>query len=139
MGLAFQLVAVFLYALVGLVSLVMAYKNLSSAGFLPFHEQAAGRHWEEVDAGLQSIVTALMRLTGLGFGVIGLQLIVLPLVGLMTHDSLAVFVAAIAGLFFCLGLFVVNYRLTTATGAETPWRGSLYAAIAILIATVLSF
>jgi hypothetical protein len=139
MGQVFQVIAVILYALIGLVALVMAYKTFTSAGLLPFHEQAAGRRWEDVDAGLRSVVTALMRLTGLAFAIIGSQLIALPLLGLMTHDSLAVSVAASAGLVFCLGLFMVNYLLNKATGVDTPWRGSLYGTLAILVATVCYF
>lgn len=139
MGQTLQVIAVVLNSLIGMVSLLMAYKNFASVGFLPFHEQAAGRRWDEVDAGLRSVVTALMRIIGLGFAIVGLQLMILPLVGLMTHDRLPVLVAASAGFLFCLGLFVINDRLKTETGAETPWRGSLYAALIILVAGVCSF
>jgi hypothetical protein len=119
---------------VGLVSLVMARKNLGSRGFLPFHEQVLGRPWDDVDHGPQLLVGSLMKLAGLGFGVVGLQLLAVPLIGVLADLPLLGFVAALEGLLYCVGLFAVNYRLFSATGAHTPWRGSLYASVALVLA-----
>jgi hypothetical protein len=55
------------------------------------------------------------------------------------HGGLAVTLAlASLSLLFCLGLAAFNRRLQSRTGSPTPWRGSLYAAIAVAIALGLS-
>jgi hypothetical protein len=38
-----------LYFIVGIVSMLMAHKNIFSPKFLPFNEQAAGKSWKEVE------------------------------------------------------------------------------------------
>jgi hypothetical protein len=58
----------------------MAYKSLFSKKFLPFHEQAAGKPWHTVEDGLQRVVLALMKVSGLGFLVVGLLLIIFPII-----------------------------------------------------------
>lgn len=47
-------------------------------------------------------------------------------------------VLPLVSLVFCMGLYGVNLRLHRRTGARTPWRGSLYAAIAIAVGLVVS-
>ena len=46
--------------------------------------------------------------------------------------------AVILSLLFCAGLCAVNFQLHRRTGAATPWRGSLYAAIAIAAGLLIS-
>lgn len=139
MSLSFEIISVVLYCVIGLVSLSMAYKNFSASGFLPFHEKIAGQRFEDVGGvGLQSVITVLMRLTGLGFGVVGLQLILLPLLGIILHNPLLGIAGAVTGLLFCIGLFLINFQFHQRTNAATPWRGALYAAIALLIGIAIT-
>ncbi|MGO9482844.1 MAG: hypothetical protein ACLP05_13825 [Candidatus Kryptoniota bacterium] len=72
-----KIIPVFLYMIVGVVSLTMAYKNLFSNRLIAFQEKAAGKSWNEIEKGLQSVIIALMRVSGLGFLVVALMLMVL--------------------------------------------------------------
>ena len=128
-----------LFVPLGLVSLLMAFKSFFSRGFLPFHEKAVGRRWDEVDHGLQHVVTALKQSTGLGFAVVGLQLVVFPFLDFVKSDPLLLRSVGFSSFLFCAGLAFVNYRLKERTGAATPWLGSLFAAGAILAAIIASF
>ena len=138
MSTVFQLVSTCLYVFVAIISLVMALKSLRADAFLSFHEAAAGQPWDTIGNGLRAVIITLLRLTGLGFLVAGLGLLVAAVANNI-HGGLGVTLAPAAlSLLFCLGLTVFNRRLQTRTGAPTPWRGSLYAAAAVAVALVLS-
>lgn len=133
-----ELIPVGLYMIVGLISLVMAYKSAFSMGFLPFQEKAVGRSWDEVEPGLQRIILALMRVSGLGFFVVALQLLIFPTVNFFLHDPWLEYGIPGIALVFCLGLFWVNYQLAVNARSNTPWKGSLYAAAFIAIGILIS-
>ena len=127
-----------LYLIIGVVSMMMAHKSIFSNRFLPFHEQAAGTSWESIDPGVQSVLRALMKISGLGFLTVGLLLIILSIMSFFGQDSLVQYILPGIVLLFCLGLFFVNHQLAVQTKANTPWKGSLAAAMLIGIAIILS-
>jgi hypothetical protein len=129
----------FLYFPVGIVSLMMAYKSIFSTRFLPFQEQAAGKSWENIDPGVQTVIRALMKVSGLGFLPVALLLLILPIINYFDHESLFQYLLPVIAFLYCLGLFFVNHRLAVQTKAKTPWKGSLYASVFIGIGMVLSF
>jgi hypothetical protein len=139
MYIIFKIFPLFLYFLVGIVSLMMAYKSIFSTRFLPFHEQAAGKSWENIDPGVQTVIRALMKVSGLGFLTVALLLLILPIINYFDHKSLFQYLLPVIAFLYCLGLFFVNHRLAVETTAKTPWKGSLYAAVFIGIGMVLSF
>lgn len=125
-----------LLGLVGLVALTMARRGLTAKNLLPFHQAAAGRPWSELSPGEQSVATALTRSLGLGFLTTGLGLLVAAVTAL-TGQSVATYALAAIGLVFCAGLAVINRRLQLATSAGTPWKQSLFAVAAIIVALAL--
>jgi hypothetical protein len=135
----FKIIPLCLYSFTGIISLIMAYRNIFSAAFLPFHEQAAGKSWDMIDKRLQSVILALMKVSGLGFLVMALLLMVLPVIYYLEYDSLFQYVIPGGSFLYCFGLFLVNYQLMVKTKAKTPWKGSFYAAILIGIGIILSF
>ena len=126
MSTVLHIVSTCLYALVGIISLVMALESLSARGFLNFHTAAAGEPWTALGDGLQAVIVSLLRLSGMGFLIVGLQLVVVS-IAVNLHPGLVV----------AVGLGVINYRLHVRTGAQTPWKGSLYAAVAVAVALAL--
>jgi hypothetical protein len=52
----FGIVSIVLYCLVGLVCLFMAYTTIRAKKFLPFHEEAIGKKWEELESGMQEAI-----------------------------------------------------------------------------------
>ena len=45
----FRIIPILLFVIIGVISMVMAIKNLFSTKFLPFHEKAANKPWDEID------------------------------------------------------------------------------------------
>ena len=133
-----EAIIIVIYGFVGVISLIMACKNLFSKKYLLFHEKAAGRSWEEIDNPLQVVILALMRISGLGFLVIALLLIVFPIVNQFIHNEFLKYSIPIIAFLFCSGLFLVNYNLYKQTNSTTPWKGSLFAMFAILAGIILS-
>jgi hypothetical protein len=133
-----ELFPIILYGAVGIISLIMAIKSISSKRFLIFHENAAAIPWERIDKNLQSVILALMRISGFGFLVVALLLLIFPVVNYFRQDEFLKYSIPALSIVFCTGLFLVNYILHKQTGSKTPWLGSLYAMIIIIIGIVLS-
>jgi hypothetical protein len=125
-----------LYMIVGVISLMMAAKIFFSSKFLPFQQEAYGREWESIDPKLQEVILTLLKLSGLGFLIIGIVLIVCPVYLYFTLNTFIRFLIPILSLPFCFGLFIFNYGLFKKTNANTPWKKSLMA-IALIILSVL--
>ncbi|MCX6232300.1 MAG: hypothetical protein NTZ33_12245 [Bacteroidetes bacterium] len=133
-----EIITIVIYALVGIISLIMACKCLFSNKFLPFHEIAAAIGWDKMDKPLQSVILALMRVSGLGFLVTALLLLLFPVVNYFVKDDFVKFSIPVLTFVFCSGLFLVNYNLYKQTKAATPWRGSVIAMFGIIIGMILS-
>jgi hypothetical protein len=124
--------------IVGVISMVMAVKNIFSTKFLPFHEKAANKTWGEIDNPLQFVILTLLRLAGLGFLVVSILLLVFPIINYFIPNNFYKLSIPFVALIFCTGLFFVNYSLYKKTKAETPWKGSLYAMLAIIAGIIIS-
>ena len=123
--------------LVGLICLLMAYKSMFSGKFLPFHEEAYGKSWETIDLKLQSVILTIMKISGLGFLVVGLLLTIFPIVNLFKMGSFSEFEIPAVAIVYSLGLFFFNYSLYKKTNASTPWKGSILIAIVMLFSLVI--
>jgi hypothetical protein len=132
------IISIALYFLTGIICLLMAGKSILSPTFLPFHEQAAGRSWEEIDKPLQLVIITLMKISGLGFLIVFLLLTIFPIVNYFVHDNFTKYSVPFIAMIFCLGLFFFNYSLFRKTKAKTPWKGSLIAMLTILISLIIS-
>jgi hypothetical protein len=133
-----KLIPVVLYFIVGMISLAMAFKNLLADKYLPFHEQAAGKSWDAVEEPLKPVILSLLRLSGLGFLIVSVLMVVFPAVNFFIPDAMIKFSVPAIALIYCIGLFVINYLLHIQTKADTPWRGSLYAVFIIVVGIVIS-
>jgi hypothetical protein len=131
-------IPVFLYFVVGMISLVMAFKCLFSNKLLPFHEKAAGKPWNEIENSLKPVIISMLRISGLGFLIISILLIVFPVVNYVHQNEFCKYSVPGLALLYCTGLFVINYSLYKSTKAETPWKGSLYAMVAIIAGIIVS-
>ena len=125
-----------LFGAVGVVALTMAWRALTAKRLLPFHQAATGRPWTELSTGQQSVATALTRSLGLGFFAAGLALLVACVTD-VAHQDVATYGLAAIALVFCAGLALINRRLHLDTSVGTPWKQSLYAVAAIIVAVAL--
>jgi hypothetical protein len=133
-----EIIPVVLYLLVGVISLNMAYKNLFSNKFLAFHENVAGISWANIERPLQLVIITLMRVSGLGFLVVGLLLTIFPIVNYSKPHIFITYAIPVISILYCSGLLVSNFYLYKYTKINTPWKGSLYAVLIIILAMVIS-
>jgi uncharacterized membrane protein len=133
-----RIVPIVLYLLVGALSSVMAYRSIFSDRLVRFHEKAAGIPWEEIDRSLQAVVLALMRVSGLGFLVVGVLLVISPVVDYFSPHLFLRYGIPLIAVMFCAGLFLVNYSLHRKASAATPLKGSLYAVLILLAGIAIS-
>jgi hypothetical protein len=134
-----QVISNCLYLFVGFVSLAMAWKNIFARRFLPFHEAASGKNWETLDEGIQTVMLTLLRVSGLGFLIVGCLLVILPFLNRYDPSPLAKSAMPALASLYCFGLFLINYQLHVKTKAQTPWKRSLFAAAVILVAIAVSY
>jgi hypothetical protein len=134
----FNTISTLIYILVGLICLLMAYKSIFSKKFLPFHEEAAGKSWESIDKPLQNVILTILRISGLGFFIVFLFLVVFPSVNYFKPNPLLKYSTPIISSIYCFGLFIFNFLLYRKTKAKTPWIGSLIALLLILIGFTVS-
>jgi hypothetical protein len=127
-----------IYFIIGVISMIMAVKSLSSRQFLPFHQKAYGKKWEDVDRNLQHVILALLKISGLGFLVVSILLLSYPIVCYLTPDPYIKYMIPATALIFCTGLFLINFDLYKKTEAETPWKNSLFVMIVMIISMLIS-
>ena len=60
-----NLISTLIYILLGIICLLMAYKSMFSKKYLPFHEEAAGKPWENIEKPLQNVIITILRISGL--------------------------------------------------------------------------
>jgi hypothetical protein len=132
------LLPVVLYVSVGMICLVMAFKCLFSAKILPFHEKAAGKQWDEFEPPVKLVLLSFLRLSGLGFLIMAVLLMFCPIVNYCIPNMFYKYLIPFLALLFCVGLVINNYVLYRRTGADTPWKGSLYAMVVIVAGIVIS-
>jgi hypothetical protein len=130
--------SIVVYALVGLISLIMAYKSITSKKFILFQQKAAVVPWENIDSRLQFVIIALMRISGLGFLIVAILLLLFPIINYFKQDEFIRYSIPLISLLFCLGLLWINYYLHKQTKSATPWIGSLFTSILIVVGLILS-
>ncbi len=133
-----KLITIVLYFIVGVISLVMAIKSLFSNTYLPFQEKAAGKPWDEIENPLKLVILSLMRLSGLGFLILSILLIIFPIVNYFIPDLIYKYSIPVIAIIYCTGLFINNFILYKNTKADTPWKGSLYAVLIIIAGIIIS-
>ena len=133
-----RIMAVAVYFIVGAISLVMAIRNLLSKKFMPFQEEAAGRRWDEIDGNLRPVILALMRVSGAGFLAVSLLLMVFPAYEFFYRNAFIRYSVPSIAVIYCSCLCAANYSLHRLTGADTPWKKSLFAMLLIAAGIALS-
>ena len=133
-----KIVPLVLYILIGVISLIMAFKSLFSQKFLPFHEAAYGKPWDDVEKNLQYVLIALLKISGLGFLIVALLLLTSPIFNYFKPNIYLKYVIPLITLLFCTGLFIFNFILFKKTKAKTPWKNSLYIMAVIIICLIIS-
>jgi len=133
-----NIISILIYFIVGIICLSMAIKSIFSKKYLPFHEEAANKPWDNIEKPLQNVVLTLLKISGLGFFIVFLILTIFPFINYCKSDPIIKYSVPIISFIFCLGLFIFNFQLFKQTKAKTPWKGSLIVMIIIIVNFILS-
>ena len=130
-------VALGIYLVAGTVAVWLGTTYFTSRQFMSYHAEAVGVPWQEVDAGVQTLVLALMKFAGGGWIGLGVVTIVMALAGLRTQSVVARWTLPAGTLIAWSASFAATWGVYQATGAATPWAPSLAMIGLALLAFVL--
>jgi hypothetical protein len=120
------------YSIVALISLVLGSIYLFSSQFMPYHAAALGTSWAALEPAEQTLILALMRVSGGGWVAVGIALAVLVAVPFRQGQAWAVWLLPLLGLVFYLPNLYATVRVTLDTPATAPWYGNLGGIVALL-------
>jgi len=102
---------------------------------LPYHSDALGQQWTDLDASLQVLVLDLMDVAGAGWCALSVVIIALVFFTRRTQHGFVRYLIPIAILVFYVPTLIATLNVTNLTPATAPWYGNAVA----IAATVLSF
>lgn len=126
------------YGLAALVSMVFGAAYLVRSQFMPYHEEAIGLPWQQLDQRLQTLLLALMRTTGGGLLMGGISLAILLLIPFRAGEPWARFAIPAMGLVGGLPTLYATILVRSRTHAHTPVAASATGIVLLIIGFILS-
>ena len=130
-------VALGIYLVIGMVSLILGCMYLTSQQFMSYHSEAVGTPWQEVDANTQTLILALMKVAGGGWITLGFFIIVLALGEFSSRRGVSRWALPTGTIIFYSASLAATWGVHQETGASTPWVPSLAMIGIALLALVI--
>lgn len=122
-----QIVAFVCFALGTLVLIGFAVAHLTRSEFLPYHREALGRSWVDVEAPVRALLLGLMRAVGGLALAVGLAMVLILLVPYRAGEAWASFALAAIAVSACAFSIVAMLHIKRQTAAHPPMAGPLSA------------
>jgi hypothetical protein len=135
---AISLAAFASFALAALISAAFGVLYLVRPRFMPYHQQALGLTWEELDHRLQALLLGLMRVAGGGMLAGGLSVAILLLVPFRAGEIWATYAILLIGLAGGLPALYATTLIRSRTQAHTPIAASAIGVGLLVLGTILS-
>jgi hypothetical protein len=129
-------VAATFYGINSLVSLILGSTYLLRGSFMPYHADALGRPWAEVEPALQTLLKALMEVAGAGWIGIGVATLVLVAVPMRRGERWGRLLIPALFLIFYVPTLLATIAVLNGTPATPPWYGNAIACLATLAGVV---
>lgn len=121
------------YTLGALLSAVFGVIYLTSTQFMPYHQDAVGLAWGELDSRMQTLLLALMRVSGGGFLATALSIIFMLFFPFYAGEEWSKYAIPMVGLAEALPALYAALLVRRRTPASPPlWAGLLAAALIVL-------
>jgi hypothetical protein len=133
-----QVVAFVCYALAALLSLLFGTMYLVRSQFMPYHEEAVGIPWQQLDPRFQALLLGLLRTTGGGLLTAGICVAILLLIPFRGDEAWSRSAIPVIGLVSSVPALYATVLIRARTGARTPVAASGAAIGLILAGFVLS-
>ena len=114
-----------IYLVFGAVDVALGATYFSTKQFMSYHAEAVGASWHELDAGVRTLILALLKLAGGGWFALGVITIALAWVAFKTRNAVARFTLPAVALLSWSASYAATWGVYRATGASTPWIPSL--------------
>lgn len=132
------LIATSCYLLVALISILFGVIYLVKQQFMPYHQQALGMSWSELDAKMRVLILALMRATGGGFLATGIALLLLLIFPWRAGNLWSLYGLPAIALCTSCGSLSATLLITTQTPGKPPIVLSLLTIALTLLGFILS-
>ncbi|MCS3658544.1 hypothetical protein [Salinibacter ruber] len=129
-------VAAAFYVINSLVSLILGSTYLLRGSFMPYHADALGQSWAEVDPALQTLLGALMDVAGAGWVGIGVATLVLVAVPMRRGERWGRLLIPALFLIFYVPTLLATIAVLNGTPATPPWYGNATACLATTVGVV---
>ena len=126
------------YALAALVSLVFGAVYLVRSQFMPYHEEAIGLPWQQLDQRMQTLLLALMRVAGGGLLTAGMSMAILLLIPFRAGESWARYALPAIGLVGGLPALYATILVRSRTHAHAPVAASATGIALVIAGFILS-
>ena len=133
-----MLAAFVAYALAALLSAVFGAIYLVRSQFMPYHQEAVGVAWQQLDQRLQALLVGLMRTVGGGFLAAGISVALLLLIPFRAGESWSRYALLAIGLASGLPALYATILIRARTGARTPIAASAAAVALVVLGFILS-
>jgi hypothetical protein len=105
---------------------------------MPYHEEAIGLPWKQLDQRMQALLLALMRTTGGGLLAGGISIAILLLIPFRAGMSWARYTIPVIGLVGGLPTLYATILVRSRTDARTPVAASATGVVLLIIGFILS-
>lgn len=123
-------IAATFYIINSVVSVCLGSLYLFRGSFMPYHADALGRRWADVEPALQTLLGALMNVAGAGWVGIGVATLVLVAIPMRRGEQWGrLLIPALFFIFYVPTLWA-TLAVMNGTPATPPWYGNATACLA---------
>ena len=133
-----SLISFISYSFVALVLILFGLIYLLKNQFMPYHSEALGLSWSELEPQKQILILALMRAAGGGFLATGLAMLILLIIPWRAGYTWSIYAIPAISLCNCLGTLYATLLVKTRTPGTPPVRLSLLALVLTMIGFIFS-
>ena len=126
------------HALAALLFMAFGVIYLARSQFMPYHQEALGKPWQQLDPRLQALLIGLLRTAGGGLLATGISIAVLLLIPFRAGEAWARYAIPVIGLVAALPSLYATLLIRSRTQAHTPVAASAIGVGLLVIGFILS-
>ncbi len=134
---ALQTISLSCYVLVAMLGFTFAFVYLTRPEFMPYHADAVGMEWNEVDANMKVLIIALMRVSGGGWLATSLSISFLLIAGRKFKKPWLKLALVSVGFAALIPSLWATLYVKSNSPADPPWLAAVVAIVFLLVAMVL--
>jgi hypothetical protein len=132
-----QLLSLICFILVGITGLIFAALYLFRGKFMPYHADALGRSWGELDAETRVLIMALMRVAGGGWLATTVAIALILNFSFLAGEAWASWAILLTGFSVVVPTIVATLLVRTRTKAHPPVLAAVLALVLLLTGCLL--